>query len=59
VSLTRFSSRQRRRERSTNEAPEQPPPPGLGPVDPNASSIDQVTYEADQAQPGRTICFGR
>jgi hypothetical protein len=28
-------------------------------VDPRGTSIDRVTYKADQVKPGRTICFGR
>ncbi|HEX4815783.1 MAG TPA: lamin tail domain-containing protein [Nonomuraea sp.] len=28
-------------------------------VDPDGATIDQVTYQADQVRPGRTICFGR
>jgi phosphatidylserine decarboxylase len=28
-------------------------------VNPNGSSIDQVTYKADRVRSGRTICFGR
>jgi Lamin Tail Domain len=28
-------------------------------VDPNRSSVDQVSYKADRVRSGRTICFGR
>lgn len=35
--------------------PNSAPPPGLGPVDPNGISIDQVTYEADQVRLSRPL----